>query len=462
VNRSLLSRRGTAASSVTVALVAAAGLAGPASAATPQSTGIRFSTQMPTITYADRQVTLQGTLTTSGGGVANEPVTLTELPRGGPRAALGTVTTGPDGTFSLTTTLPTLGAIQAVFAGDGAYGPSNSAVTTYPGTRLPARVSLDPPSPVTTGSTLKFTGLVEMQTPDGAWTPVPNTLLECTDGKWEGWSGYTGADGRFSIAFPAFGAKGEGLQWGVTTVETRESFAAEARSPLASVELNPGQTRITGAYSGPQPATAQSGLSFTGHVDALIDGQWQGNDVSQAYLNLYFQPRGATTWTLVDSLEREAATGNYHLNAFSPYRWNGTAYTLAQGSWQARVEPSSTNRWLPSSTPSMPINVTVQTTVNGLGIQRSTHTRALVGALNIHSGPALPSNLPRGLAKQTVKVYYHAKGSSTWHYLTTATTASNGAFRSSLTHRAHGYDRIVFPSGGSYTGTTTSSVYYSG
>jgi hypothetical protein len=66
------------------------------------------------------------------------------------------------------------------------------------------------------------------------------------------------------------------------------------------------------------------------------------------------------------------------------------------------------------------------------------------------------------LPKQTVKVYYHAKGSTTWHYLTTATTASGGAFRSSLTHRAHGYYRIAFPSGGSCTGTTTSSVYYSG
>jgi hypothetical protein len=77
-------------------------------------------------------------------------------------------------------------------------------------------------------------------------------------------------------------AKGEGLQWGVTTVETRESFAAEAQSPLASVELNPGQTRITGAYSGPQPATAQSGLSFTGHVDALIDGQ-SGSTTSSVY-----------------------------------------------------------------------------------------------------------------------------------------------------------------------------------
>ena len=460
--RFLLARRGTAASSVTVALVAAAGLAGPASAATPQPTAVRFSTLRPTITYTDRQVTLQGGLTTSGGGVANEPVTLTEIPRGGPRTALGTVTTGPDGTFSLTTTLPTVGVIQAVFAGDEAYGPSNSAATAYPGAYLPARVSLDPPPAVTTGSTLKFTGLVEMQTPDGAWIPAPNTLVYCTDGTWKGWSGYAGADGRFSLAFPAFGAAGEGLRWGVTAVESRESFAADARSPLASVELSPGQTRITGAYSGPQPATAQSGLSFTGHVDGLVDGQWQGNDVAQAYINLYFQPRGSTTWTWVDNLWREPATGNYHLDAFSPYRWNGTGYTLAEGSWQVRVEPTSTNRWLPSSTPGMPVNVTVQTTVSGLGIQRSTHTRALVGTLNIHTGPALPTNLPRGLPKQTVKVYYHAKGSTTWHYLTTATTASNGAFRSSLTHRARGYYRIVFPSGGSYTGTTSAGVYYSG
>jgi hypothetical protein len=445
---------------VTVALVAVAGLAGPASAAAPQPTAIRFSTPRPTITYTDRQVTLQGGLTTSGKGVADEKVTLTEIPRGGAHIDLGTVTTGPDGTFSLTTSLPTLGVVLANFAGDEAYGPSVSQATEFPGAYLPARVSLDPPPPVTTGSTLKFTGLVEMQTPDGAWVPAPNALVYVTDGTWKGRSGFAGADGRFSLAFPAFSAVNEGLRWGVTTVESRESFAADAQSALATVDLSPGQTRITGAYSGPQPATAQSGLSFTGHVDALIDGQWQGN--SAASVNLYFQPQGSTTWTRVNNLWWEGATGNYHLDAFSPYRWNGTAYTLAQGSWQARVEPSSTNRWLSSSTPGMPVDVTVQTAVNGLGIARSTYTRALVGTLNIHTGPALPPDLARGLPKQVVKVYYHAKGTTTWHYLTTATTASNGAFRSSLTHRAHGYYRIVFPSGGSYTGTTTSSVYYSG
>jgi hypothetical protein len=442
-------------------LVALAGLAGTASAAAPQPTSIRFSTPPLTITYTDRQRAIQGSLRTADAGVGGEPVTLTEFQPSGTRTNLGTVTTDSDGAFSLTTTLPGLGTIQAVFAGDAAYGPSNWSIPASPGARLPARISVDPLNPVTTGSTLRFTGLVEMQTPDGAWIPAPYTHVSCTNGTWTGYSGLTDADGRFSLTFPGFGTTGGGLQWGAATAADRGSFAASAQSALATVDLHPGQTRITGAYSGPQPATAQSGLSFTGHADALIDGQWQGNSLSQAYFNLYFQPRGATTWTWMNFLERPP-NGDFSVNAFSPYRWNGTSYYLAEGSWQARVEPSSTNVWLPSSTPSMPINVSVQTTVSGLHVHSSGTTRTLTGTLNIRSGPALPTNLPRALPKKTIKIYYHAKGRTTWQYLTTATTGSNGTFNTSLTHRAHGYYRAVFSTSGYYTSTTSASVYYYG
>lgn len=442
-------------------LVALATFDGTASAATLEPTGLRFSAPSLTITYGDRLVTIKGTLQTSGQGVADEPINLTEYQQGGTRTDLGTVTTDSNGTFSLTTTLPGLGSIRARFAGDATYGPSNVSTTVEPSTRLPARISVDPLNPVTTGSTLRFTGLVEIQTPDGMWIPAPYTEVACTNGTWNGYWGLTDANGRFSLALPQFGTANSGPQWGVATVDDRASFAANAQSALAPVVLNPAQTRITGFTAGPQPASAQNGLSFTGHADVVIDGQWQGRFPT---MNLYFQPRNSTTWSQVTTAWFGAGPnpGDFHIDALSPYLWNGTSYYLAEGSWQVRVEPSK-NMWVPFSTDSKAIDVHVQTSVSALYVRRSgTSTRTLAGALILHPGPALETNLPRAVPRKTVKIYYRTKGSSTWHYVTAVTTGSNGAFTYSLTHRPHGYYRVVFTGSGYYNATTSSSVYFGG
>lgn len=442
-------------------LVALATFDGTASAAAAvEPTGLRFSTQPLTITYGDRLVTIKGALQSSAGGVDNEPITLKESSRGGVHTDLGTVMTDPNGSFSLTTTLPGLGSIQATFAGDGTYGPSNVSTPVEPGARLPARVSVDPLAPVTTGSTLRFTGMVEMQTPDGDWIPAPSTQVECTNGTWHGYGGLTDANGRFALALPEFGTSNSGPQWGVATIEDRGSFAAGAQSTLAPVVLNPAPTRVTGFTAGPQPATVQNGLSFTGHADVMIDGQWQGRWPA---LNLYFQPRDSTTWTQVTTAWFWSGPnpGDFHIDALSPYLWNGTSYYLAEGSWQVRAEPGK-NLWVPFSTDSKVVDVQVQTAISGLVIHRSGKSRTLAGALTIHSGPVLPTNLPRAVPKKTVKLYYRVKGGSTWRYVTAVTTGSNGAFTYSLTHRHHGYYRVVFSGSGYDNATTSSSVYFGG
>lgn len=436
--------------------------AGGAAASAAIPTGIQFSASYLKISYTDRQVTIAGTLQSSSGVPGGEPIVLREV---GPglAAALGTVTTDPDGTFSLTTTLPWLGSIQAMFAGDATYAPSNRAFPVYAGEHLPTRITVDPLSPITLGSTLNLTGLVEMQTPDGTWIPAPYTEVRCTNGTATGCGRSTGADGRFSLQIENFSAIDQ-LRWGAVTTGSDRTFASTAQSAMSDVVLSRGQTRITGFTAGPQPAIAQNGLSFTGHVDAMIDGTMQGRVPPQAGLHLYFQPRNSTTWTEVTSAWFWGGPnpGDFHVDALSPFLWKTPSYYLAEGSWQVRLEPSSADLWVPSSTDSKPIDVRVQTSINGLSVHRSgTYTRTLTGTLAIHSGTTLPSNLPRGIANKTVKIYYRAKSSGAWHYIKAVTSRSTGGFSYSLTRRPHGYYHVVFPQNGYYNSTTSSSVHFS-
>lgn len=80
---------------------------------------------------------------------------------------------------------------------------------------------------------------------------------------------------------------------------------------------------VTGFTAGPQPAIAQNGPSFTGHVDAMIDGSMQGRVPPQSGLHLYFQPHGSTTWTEVTSAWFWGGPnpGDFHIDALSPFLW---------------------------------------------------------------------------------------------------------------------------------------------
>src|SRR5262245_2591118 len=106
------------------------GSASGVAAVAPAETMIVVS-KIPNVTYGDTTVTIQGTLETYSATVsarqpiANEPVAI-RLENRWTKTDLGSVTTQADGTFSLTTTLPTPGTVWAAFGGDANYsGASN-------------------------------------------------------------------------------------------------------------------------------------------------------------------------------------------------------------------------------------------------------------------------------------------------------------------------------------------------
>lgn len=457
---------------MTFATVSLAG--GTAHAAAPAATTLRLSQPSP-ITYTNRQVTISGTLQTPAGagsmrGVGGEPVSLTESSKSG-RISLGTVTTGSDGSFSLTTTVPGSVWFEADFAGDASHGSSTgyASVGVAPDGHLPTRITLDPIAPVTTGSTMRLTGLVEIQTPDQGWIPSAYTQVWATTGTWQGDAGFADANGRFSLGVPAYGVRNIGAEWGAATrAGESRTFASAAQSQTYPVVLNPAQTRITAFSAGPRPATAQNGLFLTGHVDMMIDGQWQASIPAapgvMPFLDLYFQPKGSSTWINMPnpSFASGPNAGDFHIDALRPYQWNGTGYDLTEGLWQVRVDGAG-NRWLPTSTDSQDLQVNVKTAIDGLRIRHwgpHARWRTLLGTLDIQPGPALPADLPRVLPGQAVKIYYRAKGSKAWRSIAVVTTDKNGAFSYPLTRRPHGYYRVVFTSNGYYDATTSPSVTF--
>jgi hypothetical protein len=63
------------------------------------------------------------------------------------------------------------------------------------------------------------------------------------------------------------------------------------------------------------------------------------------------------------------------------------------------------------------------------------------------------------LSKQTVKIYFSAKGSGKWVYAGSATTDRHAAFARVLTAKANGSWRATYAGAGGNLGSTGKSVY---
>jgi SAM-dependent methyltransferase len=254
--------------------------------------------------------------------------------------ALGSATTGSDGTFSLAVTLPALGLVRATFAGDSAYAPANGSSYATPA-YLPAKVSLDPLPAIVSGLThLTVTGSAQMQAPGGTWVPAADTgIIVHGSGTNYRASTQTDANGRFTASFwvedpgPLEADSTQGIY----------SFAGAAQSAGAPVTINPTPTQVTGFQATSAPEIAQNGLGFSGHVDAwATDSGSSFRSGANMEADLYFQAQGQTSWTeMASSRVVFPDIARFGLPAYLP---DGQ---LAQGSWQVRVPTaSSTNTFI--------------------------------------------------------------------------------------------------------------------
>ncbi|MEV5704125.1 hypothetical protein [Actinoallomurus sp. NPDC052274] len=200
--------------------------------------------------------------------MAGEPVRIELRPPGeSAYVPVATGTTGSDGHFTITTTLPSGGYVSAVFAGDADLAPSRSTGwTLLQAAHLPSRFVLDPaPASVPAGTPVTFSGTMQVRV-DGDWQPFAGAPLTLTMEPGTSsepavtYATTSGDDGRFSLTEPV----------GETYVERRQQAASVHRTSSKS--------------------------SIEGRVTDWYDGQVSFSSLRGLKVRLYYRARGSKTW----------------------------------------------------------------------------------------------------------------------------------------------------------------------
>ncbi|GAB3957884.1 hypothetical protein GCM10029978_001500 [Actinoallomurus acanthiterrae] len=393
-------------------------------------------------------MTIHGTLETRASNasdahpIAGKPVDLA-LRNGGPPKDLGTVTTGDDGTFSLTTTLPEPGMVIATYAGDADYSLAKSDRTTRPASHLPARVTLDPlPATAVAYGTVPVSGHVEMQTPDDQWIPVPDTTVQIENGDPQQARTFASTDG--SGAFRTNVYVTSSGPWTATSAGDDRTFAGTANSSAQTINVTPMPVQIsdfTAVYNGiPMRSVAASqGLAFRASVSPYVDGQTA---------DLYFQQRGSAAWKLM---------GSYPVERFGAVTISGICGYVAkgrprEGSWQLRT--AATPLLQGAATQALPVEVYLSTSFHSLKVTKSHKKAYLVGRLYSENGP---------LAGQKIALEYRTrKWTTIEHRVTIVTTGKGGAFKVRLPAGRRYYHVLTTKLPGDYDGVVSREIYFSG
>lgn len=421
-----------------------------ASAATTQQTAIKgFVASASRVNY-QQVVTFTGTLVAGPAGtpVPDEPIALQLEPNPRlPFAALASGRTGADGTFSIATTLPEAGYVRARFAGDAGLSPSAAAVYSAV-VQLPSRILVDPiPASVPAGTAVTFSGTLQVQI-DGAWRPFAGGSLSL--GKWPSWSGYdttSDADGRFSVTAPV----SEDSSWQVT-IGVGGLYRGTWYPDPTYTDYRPilalSRTRILG-FAVPARAEAHhvwsAGLPATGRVERWNGSAWV--PLTACQIDLYYRPKGSGTWR--QGSIGQCAQGGGPAGAF---RANLDLH-LGTSDWRARITPQADTLTSVSTTATN--TLTDRTHVAAIAITRRPKITWIDGRITDWYNGGVTFTSLRGFK---VRVYYRAKGSTTWHAGTTATLDSEGFFSVS-SPKTSGYSfKVVLPAHGPVLGCSSKAL----
>lgn len=405
-----------------------------------------FAISPAAINYGARQVTVSGRLVeynSPGTGVPNETVSIDNASTG---AAVGTLETGSDGSFSAAVTLPGAAGYRAFFGGDATYGPGASATVHVSVNALPTAVTLNPQpaSNVSAGTTLTFTGSVRIQLTDGTWEALPGAPVELVrNGDETVASGTTAADGTFSLPVAATG----GVTWQADVPAEGSAGVAWYSGSDSAVDMV-SVTHSTRIASFSVPATREAHQTFTvsGTAQAWNGSAW--TSPAAVFVDFYYAFQGQTTWHLAGSAQVDT-TG--HFSARASVR---PGHTI----WQVRIaQQTSGDVYLGSSSGTANSFITDRTFshVSHVGISGS---RTIVSGW-VRDWNATGQQTFGNIVGPYVKVYYHSRSTSTWSYLGEVRTAAGGNVTFTENKALHGYFRLVFPAFGNYLGSTSNTYY---
>jgi hypothetical protein len=426
----------------------------PAGASSTQPTVIEnLASSVSTVAY-QQPVTFTGELVEgiARTPVSNEPVQIELLPpSGGAFAPVASGTTGSDGQFTVTTTLPSGGYVRAAFAGDTGLAPGFSPGPIHlDATQLPSKLVLDPiPSSLSAGTPVTFSGVIQVQV-DGTWQPFAGAPLTLTMEPYTSsqpnvtYPTTSGPDGRFSLTETV----SETSEWIVDTSANGyyfgDWFPDYARAYYGWIE-GVSMTEVTG-FSLPAKEeghrAVKQGLYATGTVE-----RWNGNSwVGLAYgsLQFYYRPKGSKSW-------HKDFVG--YADAYGDFR-SLVGVHLGTADWQVRVVPS-VDTITSTSTNTVTSTITDRPHFASAEIQRSSSGSSIGGQVtDWRNGQPSFSSL-RGLK---LRLYYRSKGSKTWHFYKSTKVGDGGFFGFSVA-RGYGYlFKVVLPGQGVFLSCTSRTL----
>jgi hypothetical protein len=426
----------------------------PAVASPTQATSIEdFASSVNTAAY-QQPITFTGELTEGNtfAPVPGEPVRIEIVPPGENWAVpVATGTTGPDGRFTITTTLPSGGYVSATFAGDTGLDPGQSnGRLLLQAAHVPSRIVTDPvPASVPAGTPVTFSGTLQVQV-DGAWQPYAGAAITLTmepDTSTQSnrrYSTTSGADGRFSLTEPVGGTS----MWTVDNTLNYTSWATwfpNYASTGYGYINGVSKTRVIG-FGLPAHDEAHhaydKGMYATGTVERWDGTSWVG--LAYGGIDFYYQPKGSTTW------HRDYAA---QTDPYGSFR-NIVGVHLGTAKWQVRVRSAADT--LPStSTGTVTNTITDQTHFRSASIYRHSSRSTIEGQVtDWYQGQASFSTL----SGRKVHLYYRAHGSKTWHSYRTATLSRSGAFWFSVPKNKGYYFKVVFAAQGAYQSCTSRTL----
>jgi hypothetical protein len=403
-----------------------------------------------TITYGDTKVNVTGQLVVSKTkvGIPGETIAvgLDAAVSSGAGTEVGTATTGPDGTFSATVSLPWGGLLWAGFAGDATYAPVNDQAGVIRSTEAATRVTLGPlPAFVNADARVTLTGKAEVKV-GSAWQPLPGVVVggspDASVADLAG-STTTKSDGSYTLSIP----QPDYATWTAVVAEGQGEYPLYATSMSSFRGVGVVfRTRIT-AFTVPAAREAHQVFPVSGIAQVWNGTKWTG--YFGLHLSYFYEKAGTTKWVFAGSAGT-SASGKFA---------GGALIALGRLRWQARVTAyTSGDKYLSSASvtrSSFVTDHTCVTDINGNRIPSGTFVQGYV-----HDWCAAGGEESFGDVKgQLAKLYYRATATGSWRLLKQVRTDQYGFANFSLTGVPRGYFKINFPAQGYYLSSASKVLH---
>lgn len=399
----------------------------------------------PTVLDADHEdITFHGRVVTASAdgtpvGVPNEGVTFIETV--GP-TTLGFTRTDDEGRFSATVQLTHPAPVYAVATATATY---RSAATDKVGisfSSFPTRLFISAPDESVIGQPITVTGRLERQNSTGDWTGLADAYVRVGGAGIGDTRVPTAPDGTFTAQVVPQSVWTQWQAMFLGALDARHGFKDSSASSGSAHAV--WRSRVTGFNAAPEPVGVDATVTATGQL-LRTTGSGSEEPAPDALVSVQFSSDGKT-WTYEDS-ERTDANGRFVVHATAQH----------DGYWRALAQDPD---YVVTPGASDYVDVRYRTRVTSFNAApepvRKGKTITVSGSLQRYTSAGTAW---RAFSGQSVKIYFQAKGATTWTYEGSAKTSSTGHFSHGFKAAKDGTWRATYAGSSSYLAVTGAGDY---